>query len=209
MASKVNSIKQFCADLADRGLIASLHPAYLSNSDFAAASALPDVVYAGFDPTAPSLHFGHLIVLANLFRATLHGCHAIALVGRATARVGDPSGHTSDRLVAPEEVVDENANEMKSVLENLCNNFTSDYAEARGRLLVVDNADWHLKMSSLQFLDICRNFRVGEMLRMGTVKARMRSGVGLSCAEFLYQIFQSYDWYRLSRDYNCYFQVRA
>lgn len=65
-----------------------------------------------------------------------------------------------------------------------------------------------LQMSSIEFLEVCRDFRLGDMLRLGMVKSRMRDGSGLSCTEFLYQIFQSYDWYRLSCDYNCHFQVR-
>ncbi|VDK64630.1 unnamed protein product [Onchocerca ochengi] len=157
------NIKQFCIDLAKRNLISSSHPSNLSSDDFKAVSTLPNVVYAGFDPTADSLHIGHLLVLTNLFRATLHGCHAIALIGGATAHVGDPSGHIT------------------------------------GVVIIV--------MSSIQFLEICRDFRLGDMLRLGMVKSRMRDGSGLSCTEFLYQIFQSYDWYRLSRDYNCHFQI--
>lgn len=62
-------------------------------------------------------------------------------------------------------------------------------------------------MSSLEFMNICRDFRVGDMLHLGAIKSRMLDGSGISCSEFLYQILQAYDWYRLSQDYNCYMQV--
>lgn len=65
-------------------------------------------IVAGFDPTASSLHIGHLLILTNLFRATLHGCHAIALIGRATARIGDPSGHNSGLSVCKNLAVNPN-----------------------------------------------------------------------------------------------------
>lgn len=65
-----------------------------------------------------------------------------------------------------------------------------------------------LQMTSLQFVRICRLFRVGDMLRLGAIKSRMRENHGLPCSEFLYQIMQSYDWYQLSQKYDCYFQVR-
>ncbi|VDM14818.1 unnamed protein product, partial [Wuchereria bancrofti] len=80
-SAPVKNIKQFCADLAKRNLISTSHPPNLSSDNFKIVSTLPDVVYAGFDPTAESLHIGHLLILTNLFRAALHGCHAIALIG--------------------------------------------------------------------------------------------------------------------------------
>uniref|UniRef100_A0A8R1TU96 Tyrosine--tRNA ligase n=1 Tax=Onchocerca volvulus TaxID=6282 RepID=A0A8R1TU96_ONCVO len=192
------NIKQFCIDLAKRNLISSSHPSNLSSDDFKAVSTLPNVVYAGFDPTADSLHIGHLLVLTNLFRATLHGCHAIALIGGATAHVGDPSDHITDRIIVPDHEINQNVKKISLQLMKLFNNLTEDNVQLNKHLSI---------MSSIQFLEICRDFRLGDMLRLGMVKSRMRDGSGLSCTEFLYQIFQSYDWYRLSRDYNCHFQI--
>ncbi|VDO24469.1 unnamed protein product [Onchocerca flexuosa] len=192
------NIKQFCIDLAKRNLISSSHPSDLSSDDFKAVSTLPSVVYAGFDPTADSLHIGHLLVLTNLFRAILHGCHAIALIGGATAHVGDPSGHITDRVIVPDHEIDQNVKKISLQLMNLFNNFTEDNVQLNKHFSI---------MSSIQFLEVCRDFRLGDMLRLRMVKSRMRDGSGLSCTEFLYQIFQSYDWYRLSHDYNCYFQI--
>ncbi|KAK6111174.1 tRNA synthetases class I (W and Y) family protein [Brugia pahangi] len=177
-SAPVKNIKQFCADLAKRNLISTSHPPNLSSDDFKIVSTLPDVIYAGFDPTAESLHIGHLLILTNLFRAALHRCHAIALIGGATAHVGDPSGHITDRNIVPGHEIDQYVRKINLQL-----------------------------MSSIRFLEVCRDFRLGDMLRLGMVKSRMRDGSGLSCTEFLYQILQSYDWYRLSRDYNCHFQI--
>ncbi|EFO24253.2 tyrosyl-tRNA synthetase [Loa loa] len=206
-SSPAKNIKQFCVDLTKRNLISTSHPSNLSSDDFKVVSTLPDVVYAGFDPTAESLHIGHLLVITNLFRATLHGCHAIALIGGATAYVGDPSGHVTDRIIVSGNEIDQYAGKINLQLMKLFNNFKEGNVQPNKHLSIVNNADWHLKMSSIQFLEVCRDFRLGDMLRLGMVKSRMRDGSGLSCSEFLYQIFQSYDWYRLSRDYNCHFQI--
>ncbi|CAG9532626.1 unnamed protein product [Cercopithifilaria johnstoni] len=206
-SSTAKNIKHFCVDLAKRNLISTSHPSNLSGDDFKLVSTLPNVVYAGFDPTAESLHIGHLLVLTNLFRATLHGCHAIALIGGATARVGDPSGHIKDRVIIPGHEIDQYVSKINSQVVKLFNNFTENNIQPSKHLSIVNNSDWHFKMSSTQFLEVCRDFRLGDMLRLGMVKSRMRDGSGLSCTEFLYQIFQSYDWYRLSRDYNCHFQI--
>uniref|UniRef100_A0AAF5PIN6 Tyrosine--tRNA ligase n=1 Tax=Wuchereria bancrofti TaxID=6293 RepID=A0AAF5PIN6_WUCBA len=206
-SAPVKNIKQFCADLAKRNLISTSHPPNLSSDNFKIVSTLPDVVYAGFDPTAESLHIGHLLILTNLFRAALHGCHAIALIGEATAHVGDPSGHITDRNIVPGHEIDQYVRKINLQLVRLFNNFIENNVPSKKLLSIVNNSDWHLKMSSIQFLEVCRDFRLGNMLRLGMVKSRMRDGSGLSCTEFLYQILQSYDWYRLSRDYNCHFQI--
>uniref|UniRef100_A0A158Q885 Tyrosine--tRNA ligase n=1 Tax=Elaeophora elaphi TaxID=1147741 RepID=A0A158Q885_9BILA len=197
-SSSARNIKQFCVDLAKRNLISTSHPSDVFSDDFKAVSTLPNVVYAGFDPTAESLHIGHLLILTNLFRATLHGCRAIALIGGATARVGDPSGHITDRVIVSDHEIDQYVEKIKFQLMKLFNNVSDDNIQSNKDLLI---------MSSIQFLEVCRDFRLGDMLRLGMVKSRMRDGSGLSCTEFLYQIFQSYDWYRLSRDYNCHFQI--
>uniref|UniRef100_A0A915PTL9 Tyrosine--tRNA ligase n=1 Tax=Setaria digitata TaxID=48799 RepID=A0A915PTL9_9BILA len=206
-SSPSRNIKQFCIDLAKRNLISASHPSSLSNNDFKTLSTLPDVVYAGFDPTAESLHIGHLLILTNLFRATSHGCKAIALIGGATARVGDPSGHVTDRMVVPGYEIEQHIRKINSQLVRLHSNFTEGNIQLSKHLSIVNNSEWHLKMSSIEFLELCRDFRLGDMLRLGMVKSRMRGGSGLSCSEFLYQIFQSYDWYRLSCDFNCHFQI--
>uniref|UniRef100_A0A1I8EA22 tyrosine--tRNA ligase n=2 Tax=Wuchereria bancrofti TaxID=6293 RepID=A0A1I8EA22_WUCBA len=229
LRTPVKNIKQFCADLAKRNLISTSHPPNLSSDNFKIVSTLPDVVYAGFDPTAESLHIGHLLILTNLFRAALHGCHAIALIGEATAHVGDPSGHITGamlvitvrlpaeshyrlfsstfslfkrdprhRNIVPGHEIDQYVRKINLQLVRLFNNFIENNVPSKKLLSI---------MSSIQFLEVCRDFRLGNMLRLGMVKSRMRDGSGLSCTEFLYQILQSYDWYRLSRDYNCHFQI--
>ncbi|VDN03947.1 unnamed protein product [Thelazia callipaeda] len=202
---KVGNITQFYLDLMKRGLVSASHPPKLSDN-FDVLKTLPDVVYAGFDPTAESLHIGHLLILTNLFRSTLYGCHAIALIGRSTARIGDPSGHDKDRVIVSSQLVDQYASKINSQLIKLFKNFTEDEGDIK-RLSVMDNFRWHMNMSSIQFLELCRDFRVSDMLRLGMVKSRIRNGSGLSCTEFLYQVLQSYDWYRLLCEYDCHFQM--
>ncbi|MCP9265864.1 Tyrosine--tRNA ligase [Dirofilaria immitis] len=212
----IKNIKQFCIDLAKEILfprhIRQIYLAMISKQCLLFPMLFTQIV-SGFDPTAESLHIGHLLVLTNLFRATLHGCHAIALIGGATAYVGDPSGQIADRIIVPDHEIDQYVRKISLQLMKLFNNFTEDNTKLSKHLSIVNNSDWHFKarkfskMSSIQFLEICRDFRLGDMLRLGMVRSRMRDGSGLSCSEFLYQIFQSYDWYRLSRDYNCHFQI--
>ncbi|VDM39010.1 unnamed protein product [Toxocara canis] len=162
----------------------------------------------GFDPTSDSLHVGNLLVLSSLLRALRHGCRGIALIGGATALIGDPSGRDTERLEMAEEVVRENTRELRKQIERIVQNFYEKYSsEAMQPMELVDNAEWHSKMSSLEFMRICRLFRVGDMLRLGAIKSRMRENRGLPCSEFLYQVMQSYDWYQLSQKYDCYFQI--
>ncbi|VDK55449.1 unnamed protein product [Anisakis simplex] len=208
-ATTSNALQNFCIDLSNRQLISLSQPPAFIENNFQSANHLPNVIYAGFDPTSDSLHVGNLLIFSNLLRSLKHGCHAIALIGGATALVGDPSGRDTDRLEIAEETINMNKEEIRRQLERISENFYEMQSdrETVKRLDIVDNAEWHSNMSSLEFIRICRLFRVGDMLRLGAIKSRMRENHGLPCSEFLYQIMQSYDWYQLTQKYNCYFQI--
>lgn len=167
---------------------------------------LPNVLYSGFDPTADSFHLGNLLIINSLFRSSMFGCDPIALIGGYTALYGDPSGRTSERDALSSEKIDENAESLRRQLTALWENVQQTYPTS-GQLRIVNNKDWLEKMSGDEFRQMYARFRVGEMLRLGPVKARMAQNDGISFTEFMYQIFQSHDWYVLSEKYGCCFQI--
>jgi tyrosyl-tRNA synthetase len=158
-------------------------------------------VYAGFDPTADSLHVGHLVptmALAHLQRA---GHRVIALVGGGTAHVGDPSGKSEARqLLSPEQI----EGNLAGLRENL-GRFL-DFAEDRA--IMVDNADWLLKLNYIEFLrDVGRYFAVNQMIKAKGYAERLEREQGLSFIEFNYLILQAYDYLVLNERYGCKLQV--
>jgi tyrosyl-tRNA synthetase len=159
----------------------------------------PVTFYAGFDPTGPSLHAGHMIPLfamAHLYQA---GHKAIALVGGGTARIGDPSGKTEMRRMLSVEQIGENALALKEQMSRFMK-FDGEHA------LMVDNADWLADLNYIEFLrDIGRHFSVNRMLSFETYKMRLETG--LSFIEFNYQLLQSYDFLVLNREYGCTLQI--
>jgi len=159
-------------------------------------------VYAGFDPTADSMHVGHLLpvmMLAHLQRA---GHRPIALVGGGTARIGDPTGKDEARQFMGDATIDRNAAALRSQLGRFI-----DFSPEGGALMV-DNADWLMGLGYLQFLrDIGRHMTVNTMLNKASVKLRLDRGQGLSFLEFNYQCLQGYDFLELSRRHGCFFQV--
>lgn len=159
----------------------------------------PVTLYVGFDPTAPSLHVGHLMqvmVMANLQRA---GHRVIAIVGGGTARVGDPTGKTELRQMLSDEQIASNTAAIRTQLERF---LTLD--GERGWL--VDNADWLMKLQYIPFLrEIGRQFSVNRMLASEAYKLRLERG--LSFIEFNYQILQAYDFLELFRRYRCQLQI--
>jgi tyrosyl-tRNA synthetase len=155
--------------------------------------------YIGFDPTADSLHVGHflqMIVMTHMQRA---GHRPIALLGGATAMVGDPTGRTDMRKMLTREEIQYNADQFKKQMERLI-----DFSD--GKALMLNNADWLLKLNYIDFLrEIGVHFSVNRMLAAECFKSRMEKG--LSFIEFNYMLMQSYDFLRLYQDYNCTFQL--
>jgi tyrosyl-tRNA synthetase len=157
--------------------------------------------YIGFDPTASSLHVGHLIPIMSLTHMQRHGHRPIALVGGGTARIGDPSGRTELRQMMTYETIEQNVAGIKSQLSNFL-----DFSEERA--LLVNNADWLAKLEYIPFLrDIGRHFSVNRMIKFESYKQRLNSEEGLSFIEFNYMLLQSYDFLNLFDTYGCRMQM--
>lgn len=162
--------------------------------------------YLGFDPTAPSLHVGHLIGLRLLLQLQAAGLPAIALVGGVTAVVGDPSGRSSERTALPPETVRQNAERLDAMLRRLLG---CGQGEGSGAPVVLDNSAW---LGDLRVTDLLtgagRHMRMGAMLGKDNVRTRLAPGAsGLSFAEFAYPLLQWYDWVHLARAHNCRVQI--
>lgn len=156
--------------------------------------------YAGFDPTASSLHVGHLLPVLALRRWQQAGHRAVALMGGGTALIGDPSGKTEMRQMLGEDEIGERIENFKHQLSR----FLDFSSESKG--LVVNNADWLKQLSYLPFLrDVGPHFTVNRMLAAECFKQRMEKG--LSFLEFNYMILQSYDFYHLNKTYDCSVQL--
>ena len=185
-------------DLRWRGLIAQ------STDEAALLEALkkPTTLYVGFDPTAPSLHAGNLVVLLVLRRFQLAGHNPIALVGGATGLVGDPSGKNEERTLNSSEIVEGWVNRYRKQVSAFL-----DFDAPKNPAQIVNNLDWTSPLSAIEFLrDIGKHFSVNQMLSKDSVSARLEGG-GISYTEFSYQVLQSYDFLELYRRNNCTLQV--
>ncbi|XP_047595479.1 tyrosine--tRNA ligase, mitochondrial [Lutra lutra] len=170
----------------------------------------PQTIYCGFDPTADSLHVGHLLALLGLFHFQRVGHNVIALVGGATARLGDPSGRTKEREALEPERVRSNARALRQGLEAMVANHQQLFANGRtwGSFTVLDNAAWYQKQHLVDFLTaVGGHFRMGTLLSRQSVQTRLKSPEGMSLAEFLYQVLQAYDFYYLFKHYGCRVQL--
>jgi tyrosyl-tRNA synthetase len=155
--------------------------------------------YAGFDPTASSLHVGSMVPLMAMAHLARGGHRPIAVLGGGTAMVGDPSGKTELRQMLTVESIQAN----RRAIEPQVRRFLGDAGE---NALVVDNADWLVPLNYLEFLrDIGRHFSVNRMLAAEAYRLRLEKG--LSFIEFNYQILQAYDYLVLHRKYGCVLQV--
>ena len=149
--------------------------------------------YIGFDPTADSLHVGHFMALCLMKRLQLAGNTPIVLLGGGTGHVGDPSGRSDLRQMLTKEQIDKNIECFKNQMSHFI-----DFNKA----LVVNNADWLLKLNYVDFLrEVGPHFSVNNMLRAECYKQRMERG--LSFLEFNYMIMQAYDFYYLNQKYGC------
>lgn len=155
----------------------------------------PITYYCGFDPTAPSLHLGHLVQLLLLRRLQLAGNFPIGVVGGSTGLIGDPRP-TAERTLNSRETVAEWVSGLREQIEGYLD-FGGEHA-AR----MANNLDWTADMSALDFLrDLGKHFRVGAMLKKDAVSARLNSEAGISYTEFSYQILQAFDFLELYRRY--------
>lgn len=155
--------------------------------------------YIGFDPTADSLHIGHFIAMMFMSHMQKSGHRPIALVGGATALIGDPSGRTDMRKMLTPKDIEHNVSCIKGQLEKLID-FSDDKA------ILVNNADWLSDLNYIDFLrDVGSHFSVNRMLGAECFKQRLEKG--LSFLEFNYMIMQGYDFHVLNKEYNCKMQL--
>jgi len=174
----------------------SLLPAWLAEK--------PRAVYAGFDPTADSLHLGHLMGVMALRRFQLAGHRPIALVGGATGMIGDPSGKSEERNLLSVEDLRKNVAGMEGQLRRFL-----DFDCGENAALLVNNYDWMGRFGYLEFLrDIGKHFPVNVMLTKDSVKSRLeRTDAGLSYTEFSYMLLQAYDFVYLHDEHGCELQI--
>ena len=157
--------------------------------------------YGGFDPTAPSLHFGNLVLLVTMRRLQLAGHRPIGLVGGATGLVGDPSGRTSERTLNDPEVIAGWVEHIRSQVERYL-----DFDGPTGAVMV-NNLDWTARMTAIDWLrDVGKHFSVSRMLAKESVSARLEAG-GISYTEFSYQVMQAVDFLELHRRHGCTLQL--
>jgi len=160
-------------------------------------------VYAGFDPTADSLHVGSLLPLMMLRRFQKAGHRPIALVGGATGMIGDPSGKSAERNLLSEEQLSANIVGIEGQMRKLL-----DFEAGNSSAVLVNNNDWMKDFSYTAFLrDVGKNFPVNVMLNKDSVKSRLGSDAGLSYTEFSYMLLQAYDFVHLNRQYDCELQI--
>ena len=154
--------------------------------------------YIGFDPTADSLHIGHLIPLMGLAHMQQRGHRIIALMGGGTAMIGDPSGKTEMRKMLTEVQLQSNIEGMLPQMER--------FLDFSGDAILINNTEWLRNLNYIDFLrDIGRHFSVNRMLSFETYKIRLETG--LSFLEFNYQLLQAFDFLELNRRYNCNLQM--
>ncbi|MEI4979806.1 tyrosine--tRNA ligase [Aeromonas caviae] len=187
-------------ELTQRGLVAQ-------NSDPVALAdhlATPRTVYCGFDPTAGSLHIGHLVPLLMLRRFQLAGHTPVALVGGATGLIGDPSFKASERTLNSAETVQGWVASLSAQISALL-----PASDGLAAPLLVNNADWMGQMSALDFLrDIGKHFSVNAMLARESVRQRLaRPDQGISFTEFSYTLLQSQDFAVLNQRLGCTLQI--
>ncbi|HAS6236969.1 TPA: tyrosine--tRNA ligase [Vibrio vulnificus] len=186
-------------DLAQRGLIAQ-------TTDLEQLIALfrqPQTLYCGFDPTAGSLHIGHLVPLIMLKRFQDAGHQGIALIGGATGMIGDPSFKASERSLNSAETVAAWVNALAAQIQQLMTPHLSQ------PLVMVNNADWMQSIGVIAFFrDIGKHFSVNAMIQRESVKQRLaRPDQGISFTEFSYSLLQSYDFAQLNQTHQCALQI--
>ncbi|MGA2507145.1 MAG: tyrosine--tRNA ligase [Chitinispirillaceae bacterium] len=185
----------FIEELKWRGMIQGITPG-------AAEKLAPggSTGYAGFDPTAPSLHIGHLIPIMLLVHFQRGGNRPIALVGGATGMIGDPSGKSEERNLLPIETIRHNQERLRTQLGHFLDFSGKCAAE------IVNNYDWFAEVRFLDFLrDIGKHLTVNYMVAKDSVKGRWENGI--SFTEFSYQLLQAYDFYWLYTNKKCVLQM--
>lgn len=192
--------KNFVEELEWRGMIHTMMPGVKEQLEKEMTTA-----YLGIDPTADSLHIGHLVGVMILKHFQMCGHRPIALVGGATGMIGDPSGKSQERNLLDEATLRHNQEAIKRQLAKLLD-FESD---AENKALLVNNYDWMKEFSFLDFArDIGKCITVNYMMAKDSVKKRFNGeGEGMSFTEFTYQLLQGYDFLHLYQTLNCKVQL--
>ena len=186
----------FIAELTWRGMVHDIMPGTEE-----ALNKKVSCGYIGFDPTADSLHVGHLVQIMTLVHFQRAGHKPFALVGGATGMVGDPSGKSKERNLLDAETLNHNVACVKGQLEKFL-----DFSSADNSAEMVNNYDWFKDMSFLDFIrDVGKHISVNYMLSKDSVKSRLETG--MSFTEFSYQLVQGYDFYHLNKYKNCIVQL--
>ena len=191
---------QLIEQLRKRGLIAQVS----GDSDLEEHLDQSRTLYCGFDPTADSLHLGHLVPLLVLKRFQQAGHKPIALVGGATGMIGDPSFKADERKLNTPDVIAGWADKIKGQVSQFI-----DFDCGDNSAVVANNLDWTAQMSALDFLrDVGKHFSVNNMIAKESVKQRIdREGSGISFTEFSYSLLQGLDFAELNRRHDCTLQV--
>jgi tyrosyl-tRNA synthetase len=159
--------------------------------------------YIGFDPTADSLHVGHLVQIMTLIHFQKAGHKPYALVGGATGMVGDPSGKSQERNLLSEQALNHNVSCIAAQLAKFL-----DFGSAANAAVMVNNYDWFKDFSFLNFIrDVGKHITVNYMMAKDSVKKRLEGETGMSFTEFSYQLVQGYDFYYLWKNHQCLIQM--
>ena len=185
-------------ELKERGLV------FQTTDEEALVKALTEgqvSYYTGYDPTADSLHLGHLVAILTSRRLQLAGHKPYALVGGATGLIGDPSFKDAERSLQTKETVDGWVTKIQNQLSRFL-----DFENGDNKAVMVNNYDWFGNVSFIDFLrDVGKYFTVNAMMSKESVKKRIETGI--SYTEFAYQIVQGYDFYELNDKYNVTLQI--
>lgn len=193
--------KNFVKELEWRGMLHDVMPGTEEHLLRGIQSA-----YVGIDPTADSLHIGHLVSVMMLRHFQLAGHRPVALVGGATGMIGDPSGKSAERNLLDEETLRHNQEAIKEQLAR----FLDFESEEKNAAILVNNYDWMKEFSFLDFIrDVGKHITVNYMMAKDSVKKRLSSDAkeGMSFTEFTYQLVQGYDFLHLYREYDCTLQM--
>lgn len=192
-------MNSFIEELKWRGMLQDMTPEIEEHLKKGMASA-----YLGFDPTADSLHIGHLVGVMTLLHFQRAGHKPFALVGGATGMIGDPSFKSAERNLLDKPTLDHNVACIQSQLSKFL-----DFSGASGnKAELVNNFDWMSQFSFLEFIrDVGKHITVNYMMSKDSVKRRLEDGNGLSFTEFTYQLIQGYDFYHLWKHNNCSIQL--
>lgn len=188
--------KNVIEELRWRGMIHDIMP----GTEEALVKA-PSAGYIGFDPTADSLHVGHLVQIMTLVHFQRAGHKPYALVGGATGMVGDPSGKSAERNLLDADTLNHNVKCVEAQLSKFL-----DFSDVENGAKMVNNYDWFKDFSFLDFIrDVGKHITVNYMMSKDSVKSRLETG--MSFTEFTYQLVQGYDFYHLNKNHNCIVQL--